>query len=259
MLKKRTVFISGAARGIGLATAKLFADKNWVVGLMDINSDDLNQALEYIGKENAITVVGDVSDFESYHSAIKFFTEKTNRQLDVLVNNAGITYLGEFEEAAPETYNKVVAVNLLGPINGVMAALPYLKKTSGSKIINLASASAIFGNPEITVYAGTKAGVKNLTEGWSLAFKKYDIGVCSIMPIYVNTSMVSDYYDKAKTYSKKDVKLEPEQIARIIYKAVHSNKLHWIVGADAKVYAFLSRILPTNLVRRLAYWAMNYK
>ena len=70
--------------------------------------------------------------------------------------------------------------------------------------------------------------------------------------------MVSDYYEKAKTYSKKDVKLEPEQIAKTIYKSVHSNKLHWVVGADAKVYAFLSRILPTNLVRRLAYWAMNY-
>ena len=233
MSKKRTIFISGAASGIGLATAKFFASKNWFVGLMDINTQELEKALDFIGKENAIAVVGDVSDFESYQSAINFFAEKTNGQLDVLVNNAGITYLGEFEEAAPETYKKVVEVNLLGPINGVKAALPYLKKTPEAKIINLASASAIFGNPEITVYAGTKAAVKNLTEGWSLAFEKYGIGVSSIMPIYVNTNMVRDYYDKAKTYSEKDVKLEPEQIARTIYKAVYSNKLHWVVGADA--------------------------
>jgi len=259
MSKKRSVFISGAARGIGLATAKLFTDKNWVVGLMDVNSQELEKALDFIGKDNAIAFVGDVSDFESYQSAIKLFTEKTKGQLDVLVNNAGITYVGDFEDAAPGVYKKVVEVNLLGPINGVKAALPYLKKTPDAKIINLASASAIFGNPEITVYAGTKAAVKNLTEGWSLAFEKYDIGVSSIMPIYVNTNMVRDYYDKAKTYSKKDVKLEPEQIAKTIYKAVHSNKLHWVVGADAKVYAFLPRILPTNLVRKLAYWAMNYK
>lgn len=257
--QNRTVFISGAARGIGLATAKYFANNNWFVGIMDINSQELEKALELIGKENAMVVVGDVSDFKSYQSAIKLFTDKTNEQLDVLVNNAGITYLGEFEDASPETYEKVVEVNLLGPINGVKAALPFLKKTPGAKIINLASASAIFGNPEITVYAGTKAGVKNLTEGWSLAFEKFDIGVSSIMPIYVNTNMVTDYYEKAKTYSKKDVKLEPEQIAKTIYKAVHSSKLHWIVGADAKAYAFLSRLLPTSLVRRLAYWAMNYK
>ena len=70
--------------------------------------------------------------------------------------------------------------------------------------------------------------------------------------------MVRDYYDKAQTFSQKDVKLEPEQLAKTIYKAVHSSKLHWVVGADAKAYAFLSRILPTNLVRKLAYWAMNY-
>lgn len=258
MSVKKAIFISGAARGIGLATAKFFADKNWYVGLMDINADELSQAIEIIGKDNALSVVGDVSDSESFRLAIKVFTDKTKGKLDVLVNNAGITYLGEFENAVPETYKKVVGINFLGPINGVLAALPYLKNTPGSKIINLASASAIFGNPEITVYAGTKAGVKNLTEGWSLAFEKYDIGVSSIMPIYVNTNMVRDYYDKAQTFSQKDVKLEPEQIAKTIYKAVHSNKLHWVVGADAKAYAFLSRILPTNLVRKLAYWAMNY-
>ncbi len=258
MSQKRTVFISGAARGIGLATAKYFADKNWYIGLMDINADELNKAIEFVGKENAMVVVGDVSDFESYQSAIKLFSDKTDGQIDVLVNNAGVTYLGEFEDASPETYKKVVVVNLLGPINGVQAALPYLKKTQGAKIINLASASAIFGNPEFTVYAGTKSGVKNLTEGWSLALEKHDIGVSSIMPIYVNTNMVRDYYGKAKTFSQKDVRLEPQQIAKTIYKAVHSNRLHWVVGVDAKAYAFLSRILPTGLVRKLAYWVMNY-
>jgi NAD(P)-dependent dehydrogenase (short-subunit alcohol dehydrogenase family) len=259
MSQRKTIFISGAARGIGLATAKFFADKNWFVGLMDINGDELNNALNFIGNENGIAIIGDVSDFESYQKAIQTFVKRTDGQLNVLLNNAGITYLGKFEDATPERNKKVVEVNLLGPINGVKAALLYLKNTSGSKIINMASASAIFGNPEITVYAGTKAGVKNLTEGWSLAFEKYGIGVSSIMPIYVNTNMVTDYCDKAQTYSKKDVKLEPDQIAKTIFKAVHSNKLHWIVGADAKTYAFLSRLLPAGLVRKLAYWAMNYK
>jgi len=259
MSQRKTIFISGAARGIGLATAKFFAEKGWFIGLMDINLDNLKNALEFIGNENGMTIVGDVSDYNSYEQAIKSFTDQTNGQLNVLVNNAGITGLGKFENTDPQRNKRVVEVNLLGPINGVRAAFPYLKDTPKAKIINMASASAIFGNPEITVYAGTKAGVKNLTEGWSLAFEKHDIGVSSIMPIYVNTKMVSDYFDKAKTYSKKDVKLEPEHIAEIIFKAVHSNKLHWIVGADAKAYAFLSRLLPTRMVRRLAYWAMNYK
>jgi short-subunit dehydrogenase len=259
MSQPKTIFISGAARGIGLATAKYFADKGWFVGMMDLKGDYLHKALEQVGKENGMTIIGDVSDFDSYQKAIQTFVEKTDGRLNVLLNNAGITYLGKFENASPERNKKVVEVNFLGPINGVKAALPYLKKTSGSKIINLASASAIFGNPEITVYAGTKAGVKNLTEGWSLAFEKYGISVSSIMPIYVNTKMVTDYYDKAQTFSKKDVKLAPEQIAKTIYKAVHSKKLHWIIGVDAKTYAFLSRLLPTGMVRRLAYWAMNYK
>ena len=259
MSQQKTIFISGAAQGIGFATAKYFADKNWFVGLMDIKSDELNHALEKLGKDRGMAFVGDVSEYDSYQQAIKLFTDHTKGRLNVLVNNAGITGLGKFENTDPQRNKRVIEVNLLGPVNGVRAAFPYLKDTPKAKIINMASASAIFGNPEITVYAGTKAGVKNLTEGWSLAFEKHDIGVSSIMPIYVNTKMVSDYFDKAKTYSKKDVKLEPEHIAEIIFKAVHSNKLHWIVGADAKAYAFLSRILPTRLVRRLAYWAMNYK
>ena len=259
MINQNTIFISGAARGIGLATAKYFADKNWFVGLMDINGEDLEKALEFIGDENGMTLPGDVSNFESYQKAVKAFTDKTNGRLNVLLNNAGTTFVGDFEEASEDQNRKVVEVNLLGPINGVKAALPYLKNTPDSKIINLASASAIFGNPEITVYAGTKAGVKNLTEGWSLAFEKYGIGVSSIMPIYVNTNMVTDYYDKAQTFSKKDVKLEPEQIAKTIFKAVHSKRLHWIVGTDAKAYAFLSRFLPVGLLRKLAFWAMNYK
>ena len=259
MSQRKSIFISGAARGIGLATAKYFAEKGWFVGLMGINTEHLNKALEFIGKENGMAITGDVSDYESYQKAIQSFVERTDGQLNVLLNNAGTTYLGKFEDARPEQNQKIVNVNLMGPINGVKAALPFLKNTSGSKIINLASASAIFGNPEITVYAGTKAGLKNLTEGWSLAFEKYGISVSSIMPIYVNTRMVSDFYDQAQTYSKKDVKLSPKQIAKTIYKAVHSKKLHWVVGTDAKAYAFLSRLLPTGLVRKLAYWAMNYK
>ena len=258
-MEQKCIFISGAGRGIGLETARLFADKGWFVGLMDIDRETAEKALDLIGKDRGIALSGDVSDYKSYENAIRLFTEKTGGKMDVLFNNAGIIFTGNFEEASPGQNRKVIEVNLLGPVNGVRVALPFLKSTPGAKIINMASASAIFGNPELTVYAGTKAGVKNLTEGWSLAFEKYGIGVSSIMPIYVNTRMVRDHYDKAQTFGPKDVKLEPGQIARVVWKAVHSKKLHHIVGSDAKAYAFLSRLLPAAMVRKLAFWAMNYR
>jgi len=259
MTTQKNIFISGAARGIGFATANYFVGKNWKVGIMDLNSEKLSAAKAKLGAQNCETFTGDVTNFESYQKAIRTFAENNGKRLNVLVNNAGITYTGPFEDSSPEINRKVIEVNLLGPTHGVLAALPYLKQTPGSKIINMSSASAIFGNPELTVYAGTKAGLKNMSEGWSIAFEKYDIGVSAIMPIYVKTKMVYDYIEGAQTFSNKDIKLEPHQIAKTIWKAAHSKKLIWVVGSDAKAYAFLSRLLPPNWIRKLAFWAMNYK
>ena len=191
-LDGKVAFISGAARGIGGATARMMVEAGAKVAVGDILDDAGRRLAKEIG---ALYVHLDVTSEASWAEAMQATVEHYGK-LDVLVNNAGIFVGKGVEEASLEEWHKLVAVNLTGVLLGTRAALPHLKKTGpasphGSAIVNLASIAGLVGSQLDPLYSLTKGGVTLFTKSTALEFgrKGYRIRVNSIHPGLIETDM----------------------------------------------------------------------
>ena len=134
----KNIFITGAASGIGKATAIFFAKKGWNVGLFDINEKGLVDVANEIGHNSCMYKKLDVTNLEEWTDAINAYSDYTNGTCDLFFNNAGIAaFTGRIEDIPIEEAHKIVEINLNGVINGIFKILPLLKKTNNSMIINL--------------------------------------------------------------------------------------------------------------------------
>src|SRR5262249_23978109 len=161
---QKTIFVTGAASGIGRATAQLFAQRGWFVGLFDVNEAGLAETSATLPEGQRLAMAFDVRDRHGWQRAAQSFGEATGRRMNVLFNNAGIARGGPFEDVTPEDAELVVDINLKGVINGVYCCLPLLRETPGARIVNVSSVAGIYGTPHIAVYSATKFAVRGLTE-----------------------------------------------------------------------------------------------
>ena len=196
-LDGKVAFLSGAARGIGGATAKLMASVGAKVAIGDILDERGKQTAREIQDAGgqALYVGLDVTQEASWRFALDA-TVNSFGKLDVLVNNAGIFNGKGVEEASLDEWNKLVAVNLTGVVLGTRAALPHLKASGqnsehGSAIVNLASIAGLVGSQLDPLYSLTKGGVTLFTKSTALEFgrKGYGIRVNSIHPGLIETDM----------------------------------------------------------------------
>ena len=161
MSTRKSIFITGAASGIGLATAKLFAKKGWFVGLADINAAGLKAALDAIGRENGAISLLDVRDRAAWDDALSVFTTAAGGKLDVLLNNAGVVAGGYFDELSEADIDRQLDINLKGVINGARAGLGYLKKNPArsSSTLRPAPRSMVRHKPRSTVRRNSPCAV----------------------------------------------------------------------------------------------------
>lgn len=159
----QSIFISGAAQGIGAAVAQLFYQKGYKVGIYDINTIQAAHLAKQLGA-NAKAGLLDVTNYSNWQSALAEFVTWAG-ELNVLVNNAGILYSGAFEETSIESHHRTISINVNGVLNGCHAALPFLKQASTARVINLSSASAIYGQADLLSYSASKFAVRGITEG----------------------------------------------------------------------------------------------
>src|SRR5690242_20813409 len=186
-LDGKIAFLSGAARGIGGATAKLMTE----AGAKVVIGDVLDEVGAKHAKEIGATYLHlDVTQEASWAAAMDA-TVKAHGKLDVLVNNAGIFNGKGVEEASLDEWSKLVAVNLTGVVLGTRAALPHLKKSGNAAIVNLASIAGLVGSQLDPLYSLTKGGVTLFTKSTALEFgrKGYGIRVNSIHPGLIETDM----------------------------------------------------------------------
>jgi len=237
----QSIFITGAASGIGRATAKLFAERGWLVGIFDVDDAGVDSLEREIGKNQCVRGRLDVRSEDSWKSAVASFAEKTGGTMNALFNCAGILRMARFEELAPSESRAQVEINVMGVIYGIYASLPLLEKSDHPVILNMSSASAIYGTPELAVYSATKFAVRALTEALDLEFRKKNIRVTDIMPSYVATPMVANQTHRAKTLKTMGVKLKAEDIAQCAWRAVNGKKVvHHLPRTDLKLFVRLA-------------------
>ena len=170
---RKSIFITGAASGMGRETALRFAREGWFVGAYDVNRAGLDAIEAEIGAENGRFALLDVTSATAFEAAIAAFSDDTGGTLDVLMNNAGIAVEGMFDEMSWEDVMKVINVNLIGVMIGIRAGVRLLKVTPGSLCLTTSSSSAIWGTGGIAVYSATKHAVRGLTEALSVEFMRF--------------------------------------------------------------------------------------
>ena len=251
-MSARSVLVTGAGHGIGKATAELFARDGWRVGLFDVDVDAVRDVAASLGGA-AVAGELDVTDADGWSRALRAFTEPSGGVLDVLVNNAGVLASGPFADLALPVQRRVVEVNLIGVLTGCAAAFPHLRR--GSCVVNLASGSALYGQPGLATYSATKAAVCTLTEALDLEWEPLGIRVVDVLPLFVRTGMVDGLHD-VRSVRTLGVRLTPEDVAAAVRLAVDDRSRvrgpHRAVGRQAQLLAATARLGPQVLRRTLA-------
>jgi NAD(P)-dependent dehydrogenase (short-subunit alcohol dehydrogenase family) len=252
----KTLFITGAAHGIGLATAKHFAAQGWFVGLYDINREGLDAMLASGDFPQACAHYCDVTQRSSIEEALQHFSGHTNGRLDLLVNNAGVLSSGNFQDLDPAAHDLIVDVNIKGLTNVAQAAFPLLKQTPGATLVNLCSVSSIHGIPLLAVYSASKFYVNGLTEALHIEWAEHDIRVTSVKPPVVNTAM--GHQLDAKLTEKMAMNMQPEHVAEAIQLAAEGKRMGYLLGTSARLWGLLDKFLPDSGRRALTRYLSGY-
>ena len=200
----KVALITGAARGIGLATAKKFLNEGWRVVLLDIDGDQLSSAYDAINDpENTLAIVCDVSKPDQVADAVNQIIVKFER-IDALVNNAGIAVFKSVMETTFEEWSRILAVNLSGSFICTQACVPSMIAVGGGSIVNITSISGARASMLRVAYGTSKAALMHLTKQQAAELGNQGIRVNGVSPGPVETAMAkqvhtpdirADYHD----------------------------------------------------------------
>jgi NAD(P)-dependent dehydrogenase (short-subunit alcohol dehydrogenase family) len=203
-LPPKVALVTGAARGIGLSTAKRFLAEGWQVALLDIEGELLREAVASLAfPDRTLAVQCDVSDSAAVNAAIAAVAARFGR-LDALVNNAGIAVFGPALETSETDWNRILAVNLTGPFLCTRAAAPLMREHGGGAIVNITSISSLRASTLRVAYGTSKAALAHLTKQLAVELALLGIRVNAVAPGPVETAMAkavhtpeirADYHD----------------------------------------------------------------
>jgi len=238
-LKGRVALITGAARGIGKATALKFASEGAKVVVTDMTLDSLNETVEEVMSLGAevLAYAANVVKQEDMQKVVDDIISKWSR-LDILVNNAGITADNQLLKMPEEDFDKVIAVNLKGVYNCSQIAAKVMTEQGSGVILNASSVVGVYGNFGQTNYAATKWGVIGMTKTWAKELGKKGIRVNAVAPGFILTPMVQKMPDKVLDMMRdksplKDLGL-PEDVANA-YAFLASDEARFITGTVLSV------------------------
>jgi NAD(P)-dependent dehydrogenase (short-subunit alcohol dehydrogenase family) len=186
---QKVALVTGAARGIGLATAKRFLADGWNVALLDIEDATLARNVAEIAKPEATLAVHcDVSDADAVAKSVERVVTHFGR-IDALVNNAGIAVFGPLLETTFADWQRVLAVNLSGPFLCTQAVAPIMRDNGGGAIVNITSISGLRASTLRVAYGTSKAGLAHLTKQQAVELAQFGIRVNAVAPGPVETAM----------------------------------------------------------------------
>jgi NAD(P)-dependent dehydrogenase (short-subunit alcohol dehydrogenase family) len=209
----RVIAITGAARGIGLATARALHRGGAKIAIGDIDADEAIRAAQGLGGD-VLSSPLDVTDARSFRSFLEL-TERELGPLEVLINNAGIMPIGPFLDESDATAARVFEINVLGVMTGMRLALPGMLQRSRGHIVNISSVAGRSPVPGGASYAASKAAIVSLTETARVEFAGRGISFTCVMPSFTATDLI------AGTKGTRFVPtVQPEDVADAIARAV---------------------------------------
>ena len=232
----KVALITGAARGIGLATAQLMADEGWRIAILDRDEAALDEAIAGFDGE-PLRLLHDVSDPQAAPAAIRAVTDHFG-QLDALVNNAGVADFGPIEETDFQRWRRVMETNLDGVFLMTQAATAALRETKGA-IVNIASISGLRASTLRVAYGTSKAGVIQLTEQQAAELGEYGIRANAVCPgpvrtklaMAVHTQEIIDAYHDAIPLNRYGTECEVAEVIAFLC----SSKASYVTGQTISV------------------------
>jgi short-subunit dehydrogenase len=229
-VRGRTIAITGAARGIGHATAKALLARGARVVIGDRDVRVLESAVAELAKFGQVTGYPlDVTDQASFATFLDKARTEGQGHIDVLINNAGVMPVGPFLEQTEAAIRSSIEVNFYGVLTGCRLVLPEMVKRRRGHIVNIASMAGMVAVPGQAVYAGTKFAVVGLSTALADEFAPQGVEVTVILPTFTNTELIAG--TKA-TGAQKPV--QPEDIAAAIVKTLDKPKTHVSVPAPLR-------------------------
>lgn len=254
-LNDKVVVVSGAGSGMGRALCLQLKEKNARLAMLDLHAESLQETLLLMGSdaERCSIHVLDISQ-KSEVDLLPEAVIQAHGQVDAVINNAGIiqAFVPVNELSFPQI-EKVMNVNFYGTLYMCKAFLPHLLKRPEAHLANVASMGAFIPFPGQTIYGASKAAVKLLTEGLFAELMHSSVNVTLIMPGAVNTHISENSgLEAPKTSSTKaPPMLEAHDAVRIMLNGIEQNKLHILVGKDARVLNMLYRLNPRYAIKTI--------
>jgi len=197
---QKTVLVTGAASGIGLAAARRFLDEGARVVMLDIEEAKLKEAAAGLPQDRVLVHVGDTADQATAAAVVKATVERFGG-LDVLINNAGIATEGDITQTSEEDFARVMAVNVGGYFHVAKAAMPELVKTRGS-IVMTSSVSGLGGDWNMFAYNTSKGAVSNMVRAMAMDAAKHGVRVNAVNPSFTETGLTEDMVNDAELVAK---------------------------------------------------------
>lgn len=236
--KEKVVIVTGAASGIGAATARRFSAEGARVALIDRDRTNLETVAKELPPDRTTHLVIDVSESAAVEAMVSAIVSRFGG-LDVMINNAGVHEGGAPEKLTDDQWRKVMSTDVDGVFFGCRAAIPHLTQTKGS-IVNTASVSGTGGDWDMSPYNAAKGAVVNLTRALAIDLGKKGVRVNAVCPSLTRTGMTADMMDDDKLLAKFAERIplgrvrEPEEVAAVI-AFLASEDASFMTGANVAV------------------------
>jgi NAD(P)-dependent dehydrogenase (short-subunit alcohol dehydrogenase family) len=265
-LNGKVVVITGAGGGMGREMALLAAGQGALLALSDWDADALAGTVDLV-KGRGAEVRSDVVDVSDRAAVAQWATAVVGQlgRVDVLVNNAGVSMSGDFEDMSYEEFDWILGVNLHGVVNGTKEFLPHLIASGDGVLVNISSLFGLVSMPGQSAYNATKYAVRGFTEALreEMLVNGHPVTVTCVHPGGIRTGIArngrttagEDHARLTALFEKKLAKMPADKAARIILEGALAGKARVLVGADAHVVHHFAKLTGSryqDVVARLA-------